>query len=381
MANRNRLRVLHLNLSGRGLGRYGALFARALAAHPDVEVLSLVHPNLLSSPVLQRVLQPVPLETWPLSSPLHKASLFPRLPTLIRKWRPDIIHDTAGSGFAPGVLATWAGRGRTPWVVTEHDPEPHLGMGTTLPSRWARTLIRRHAHHIFVHGPRGKEILMRQGVPEHRITVIYHGRLDPLFAHGQKASVPREPHTLLFFGALRPNKGIHLLVPIADRLHLKYPDLKMVVAGSSQVARELRKGPWPRELARILWEMRQRPYFEVHEGFIPDEDVAPFFQRASITLLPYLEATQSGVVMVAMPFGSVVLATRVGDLPFVIQDGDTGLLAKPQLEDIIERVDWALSHPQELERIRQNAQRWVERCRWEHIVARVVHVYHRLLGR
>jgi len=362
--NKGRIRVLHLNLAAGGLGRYGLLFARALAEHQDVEVLSVVHAELLTSPVLQRLLQHVPLETWSPASRTRKLRLFPRLRTLIRKWRPDIIHDTAGSGFAPGVLATWAGRGRT-----------------LLHSRWARTLIRRHAHHIFVHGPRGKEILMRQGVPEHRITVIYHGRLDPLFAHGQKASVPREPHTLLFFGALRPNKGVHFLVPIADRLHLKYPDLKMVVAGSSQVARELRKGPWPRELARILWEMRQRPYFEVHEGFIPDEDVAPFFQRASITLLPYLEATQSGVVMVAMPFGSVVLATRVGDLPFVIQDGDTGLLAKPQLEDIIERVDWALSHPQELERIRQNAQRWVERCRWEHIVARVVHVYHRLLGR
>jgi len=136
-------------------------------------------------------------------------------------------------------------------------------------------------------GRAGTNALGRDGArprappPEHRITVIYHGRLDPLFAHGQKASVPREPHTLLFFGALRPNKGVHFLVPIADRLHLKYPDLKMVVAGSSQVAREL---------------------LEVHEGFIPDEDVAPFFQRASITLLPYLEATQSGVVMVAMPW-------------------------------------------------------------------------------
>ena len=80
--------------------------------------------------------------------------------------------------------------------------------------------------------------------------------------------------------------------------------------------------------------------------------------------------------MLAMPFGRVVVATRVGDLPYAVQDGTTGLLTEARVDDIVETLIWTLSHPEELEKIRRNAKSWVEtEASWEKIVDSVVGVY------
>jgi len=377
MKQRRAIRVLHVNLSSGGLGRYGALFAAALARRDDIEVLSVFEPGLLRSRPINNILADVPKVELPFQTIAQRLRAVFSLHLILRRWKPDIVHDTAGSGVAFGAIALAAVARNVPWIVTEHDPVPHIGMGSSPHSRLARTLIRRCAAHIFVHGPMGKEQLVSQGVDSSKVSVIYHGELGSFFSEAlNEKSIKREERTILFFGALRPNKGVELLIPIADQIYHQFPDVKFIVAGSPDVSRGLRKSGWSARLQRILQEMRSRPYFEVHDRFIPDEEVARFFQRASITLLPYLEATQSGVVMVAMPLGSVVIATRVGDLPYVIQDGQTGFLTDTDLHSIIGKLSLALSHPQEAQKIGANASMWARReCNWEKIACQVVEVY------
>ena len=72
--------------------------------------------------------------------------------------------------------------------------------------------------------------------------------------------------------------------------------------------------------------------FIVHNRWITDDKRTEFFQRASIVVLPYIEATQSGVVPVAYAHSKPVIATRTGGLPDVIDDGQTGILVDPKNE-------------------------------------------------
>jgi len=371
------MRVLHVNLSPGGLGRYGALFAAALAKRGDVEVLSVFEPSLLSSEPIKHILDDLPRVKIPFLTVAQRLKAVLRLRKILRRWKPDIVHDTAGSGLALGAIALAVVARNVPWVVIEHDPVPHLDMGTSFHSRLARWLIRHRAAHIFVHGPQCKEQLVSQGVASSKVSVIHHGELGSFFNQTSCVKdVKREGKTVLFFGKLRPNKGIELLIPIADKIHDQFPDVKFIVAGSPEVSRDLKKSGWGIKLQAILQEMRSRPYFEVHDRFIPDEEVASFFQRASITLLPYLDATQSGVAMVAMPLGSVVVATRVGDLPYVIQDGHTGFIAEADVESIVAKLSFALSHVQEMQKISQNAKIWSEReCNWDRIAGQAAEVY------
>jgi len=69
--------------------------------------------------------------------------------------------------------------------------------------------------------------------------------------------------------------------------------------------------------------------FEIHNRYIPDSEVARLFEEATIVAVPYIEASQSGVVQLAFAFGKPVVATEVGSLPEAVDHGETGLLVRP----------------------------------------------------
>jgi glycosyltransferase involved in cell wall biosynthesis len=70
--------------------------------------------------------------------------------------------------------------------------------------------------------------------------------------------------------------------------------------------------------------------FVVDNEFIPDERVARHFGESSVVVLPYVDASQSGVVPIAYSFNRPVVATSVGGLPSVVEHGVTGLLVPPR---------------------------------------------------
>ena len=125
----------------------------------------------------------------------------------------------------------------------------------------------------------------------------------------------RRPRDILFFGALRTNKGVGLLPAIARRLLEVDPAARLVVAGSRDVAASLRKGSWPGQLDAILDELSKLPNCELHIRFIPDAEVAPLFRRATVVLLPYLEASQSAVAMIGMALGAGGYSARCDRRP------------------------------------------------------------------
>ena len=78
--------------------------------------------------------------------------------------------------------------------------------------------------------------------------------------------------------------------------------------------------------------MAEPDRFVVHNRWISDEERAAAFQHARVVVLPYVEATQSGVVPIAYAHSKPVVVTRTGGLPDVVDDGITGLLVEPKDE-------------------------------------------------
>lgn len=126
----------------------------------------------------------------------------------------------------------------------------------------------------------------------------------------------RHSKVALFFGHIRPFKGLDVALRAWQWVE---KDVLLFVSGEVWFG----DGTEYRELAAKLGiESRVRFDFE----FIPETEMAARFAAANVVVVPYLRETQSGVLMTSFWFGRPVIATGVGGLAEVVEDGINGLL-------------------------------------------------------
>ena len=68
----------------------------------------------------------------------------------------------------------------------------------------------------------------------------------------------------------------------------------------------------------------------VYSEYVPNEDVGKYFSASDVIVLPYVSATQSGIVQIAYQFDKPVIATDVGGLAEVVLDKKTGFIVPPE---------------------------------------------------
>ena len=146
---------------------------------------------------------------------------------------------------------------------------------------------------------------------------------------------PENERLLLFFGRIWDYKGLEYLIAAAPLIAKHIPDVQIMIAGQGDDFRKYES------------LMQNRDQFIVHNQWISDEQRSRFFQRAAVVVLPYTEATQSGVVPVAANYSKPVVATRVGALMECVEHEITGLLVQPRdPEALAEAIVKLLSHPE-----------------------------------
>ncbi len=372
------IRVAYLNLNPGAHGEYGALLAAAVAEQgDDVEVMSIVPEALAASDRALVSLRKVQCETVRLARGPRRLAVLWRSFRLLRAFRPDVIHDPIGSGMGE-ILPL---RPFLPWlaplIVTEHNPENHPGM-----SGWhhgfARALTRRSAARIHVHGPNAHAEMRALGVSDDRLVTIRHGAFDEYGEAARAFSRGTGGQRILVFGALRPNKGIDMLPEIFRRVRARFPEAILQIKGKRPKALAPVQGAM---LDAALAELATMPGVELENASVPDADIPQLFGECMICLLPYRSATQSGVAMIAMATEAPVVATQVGDIPDIIKDGRTGLLAEPTPDSIAARIIEALDDPERTAARAREAARFArEHCAWPVIGAQMREVYRDLVA-
>jgi glycosyltransferase involved in cell wall biosynthesis len=130
----------------------------------------------------------------------------------------------------------------------------------------------------------------------------------------------REEKVILFFGYIRAYKGLrHLLEAMPDIL--KEVPLRLVVCGEFYEGKE--------ETVGLIRRLRIGDKVTLRDDFIPNEQVGEYFCAADLAVLPYVTATQSGIVQIAYYYDRPVVGTTVGGLPEMIRDNRTGYLVPP----------------------------------------------------
>lgn len=204
---------------------------------------------------------------------------------------------------------------RYPLVVTVHDPVPHPGdRGGAKTPQFVMNLAFTAADGLIVHARAlVADLEARAGIDQKKVHVIPH-LVDPVVTN---VDGTEEPATILFFGRIWPYKGVDVLIRAEPRISERAPALRIIIAGEGE------------EFGRYRAMMQHPDRFEVHNSFVDNETRSHLFARASVVVLPYLQASQSGVVPIAYAFAKPVVATAVGGLPELVEDGVTGLVVPP----------------------------------------------------
>lgn len=313
-------------------GEYTVRHASALA---EKAVVALFAPEPLVAPYLDQLSPTVQLylHRKPRLRHLHKQIVnMLKLVRQVKAFDPDVIHFQHGQPWFNLALPLLR---RYPLVVTVHDPQPHAGDrdSRTMPA-WLMHFGYRQADQLIVHARQVKEIVVNQlGFADARVHIVPH------IALGDDSACPEvkeEPNTLLFFGRIWAYKGLDYLIRAEPLISAQIPDLKIVIAGTGE------------EMERYHKLMVHPERFEVHNEYIPDSAIACYFRQASIVVLPYIEATQSGVIPLAYTFARPVVATNVGGLPDLVEEGATGLLVPPRDEKALAQAILRLLQDQPL---------------------------------
>jgi glycosyltransferase involved in cell wall biosynthesis len=256
-----------------------------------------------------------PFTAYRLRQPLRQLSGLHRLREQIRRFSVDVVHLQAGHFWFNISLPLL----RHPFVLTIHDTQPHLG---DLPSQrtpqWANEIAYRHADEIIVHAEYVRQsFLTKHPIGSEHLHVIPHIKL------GEEAVLTEaleDDNTVLFFGRIWEYKGLEYLIRAEPLITAEVPGAKIVIAGQGE------------DFSRYRQMMVHPENFVVLNRYVSDADRDELFRRASVVALPYIEASQSGVVPVACTFSKPVVATTVGGLPEAVDDGATGFCVPPRDE-------------------------------------------------
>lgn len=150
------------------------------------------------------------------------------------------------------------------------------------------------------------------------------GRKRKTRAEARRAlDLPADAKLVLFFGFIKPYKGVVHLIDAARDLKDRYGDgIRVLIVGDIYGEKQ----PYLDRIAASGAE----DVIHLVDGFVPDETVEDYFLAADLAVLPYVSATQSGIVQIAYNYDLPVVTTAVGGLPEVVLDGRTGFIVPPE---------------------------------------------------
>lgn len=242
----------------------------------------------------------------------------------LKKKNYDLIHLTwplCYNSFSLYLL-------RKKMVITMHDPLPHSSQ-TTLRNRFQRYwCMRLTPDFILLNKTQRGEFIKEYGIDESR---VHLSRLS-IYTHLQHstAAPPLCYHPyILFIGSIMPHKGVEYLCEAMEPITTDMPDMHVVIAG---------KGSLYFDVSRY----KDNPNYQFINRYISNEELVSLITNSTAVVCPYIDATQSGVIMSAFALDKPVIATNVGALPEMMEDGRHGFLVPPKdskaLEDAIRRI-------------------------------------------
>lgn len=264
-----------------------------------------------------------------------------RMVCFILRLKVNIVHLTWPPRY--GEFFTYILRKRT--IITVHDPLPHSSEDTWI-NRFHRYVCFRLLDSFILLNEIQKELfiktysMQRKRVSLSRLSVYTNLR-------NVKPKNTDLSNYVLFFGGISSHKGVEYLCGAMDEVCKKHPNVKLVVAGKGNIYFSIDK-----------YAIYNNGNLVLLNRYIEDCELVGLIRNALFVVCPYIDATQSGVVMSAFALNKPVVATNVGALPTMVKDGQYGMIVPSKdAQALALAINTLIEYPQKVEAMMTNIER------------------------
>ncbi|MCD6479113.1 MAG: glycosyltransferase [Candidatus Diapherotrites archaeon] len=184
----------------------------------------------------------------------------------------------------------------------------------------------RNVHH-FVTLSRADEKLLKSIMPKAKVKTIVEPTYEQIVGlkkiaknKARKLLGIEHEKVLLFFGFVRPYKGLRYLIEALPEV-LKKHNCLLLIVGEFWEPKE--------QYLELIEKLGIKENVRIVDRYVPNEEVPLYFNASDAVVLPYVSSTESGIIQLAYGYNIPVITTRVGGNPDLIEHKKSGLLVKP----------------------------------------------------
>ena len=230
----------------------------------------------------------------------------------------DVIHTDCMLGMWDLMLYKLFGK---KMVLTVHDPFPHTGEANARKMFNYKMAMRSVRKFVLLNNQQKNEFCETYHINPNQILINRLGVYDNISTFVRQSKQVKS-HNVLFFGRISPYKGIEYLCQAMVKVKQQVPDATLTIAGGGKMYFDV--SPYE----KLNW-------VKIVNRYVGMEELAGLLQDCALTVCPYTDATQSGVIMTSYSLRKPVVATNVGGLGEMVEEGKTGLLVPPKDADAL----------------------------------------------
>ena len=297
----------------------------------------------------------------------------------------DIAHAHYNMPYSDYSALRYVKKNKVPFVVTYHADAQDSG--GNLIRNWAQMIYNRSLLKNVLNGADVIIATSNSYIDESKFLGNYRDKIE-VIPNGinleefdinlskeecrDKLCLPHDKKIILFFGNIVSYKGPHILLKAFSKVKTQFKDVKLVFAG---------RGEMQEELTKLAAELGIKSDV-LFTGYV-DERLKPFYYKsADIFCLPSITMAEAfGIVnLEAMTCGIPIISSKLGGIPDVVTDKETGLLVKPEDEEALtDAIIFLLENEDIARKMGNNGKRKVEEYSWKKIAEKTEKVYESLI--
>lgn len=206
-------------------------------------------------------------------------------------------------------------------------------------------------------------------IPESKPVRLYHPVYEQNLPTTSRSSlreqfgVKPDETALLFFGLIRPYKGLDVLLRALRGIDLKKEKVRLFIAGEFYTKRS--------DYDELIHAIGVESITLI-DRFVSDDEAAELMTLCDAMVLPYRAASQSGILSNAINFGLPVIASNLSGLSDQVVHGKTGLLVEAGDEDALRNAVMAIKDSKLLQNMRMNTLEMKKQYSWTHFAQRLL---------